>query len=186
MNITADYTKQFEQVYISFFARMKRFAIEYVVHEEDAENVVHEIFLEIWEKKIDFAAINNIGGYLLVSLKNKCIDFIRKKNRELELANAIKDEYYQTLKLGFDTLELLDNDILSDSDISNIVQSAIDDLPPKCREIFVMSKIERKKHKQIAEELGISVKTIEAQITIAYKKLKVSLEHYIALIFFFF
>ena len=181
-----NFKKQFEEVYVSFFARMRRFAVEYVLNEEDAENIVHEIFLGLWEKRIDFDSIDNIGGYLLVILKNKCIDFIRKKNREMELADNIKNEYYQTLKLGFDTLEALDNDVLGDSDIAAVVQRAIDGLPPKCREIFIMSRIEKKKHKQIAEELDISVKTIENQMTIAYKKLRVDLGQYLSLIIFFF
>lgn len=62
MDYTLNFKKQFEKVYISFFARMRRFAVEYVLNEEDAENIVHEIFLDIWEKRLDFDSIDNIGG----------------------------------------------------------------------------------------------------------------------------
>lgn len=177
---------QLKEIYVSYYAEMKRFAIEYVLNEEDAENIIHEVFLNILEKKIDILSIENIGGYLLVSLKNRCIDFIRKKKVELEMIETMRSEYYHALVLGYDTLASLNDDVLSDSEINIKIQTAIDNLSPKCREIFIMSKIERKKHKQIAEDLGISVKTIESQISIAFKKLRIELGKYISLMLFIF
>lgn len=165
---------------------MKRFAREYVIREEDAENIVHDIFLEIWEKKWEFSSRLNFTGFIFIILKNKCIDFLRHKTIEQNAVHAIQDEYALSLKLKFESLEALDNKLLSDTDIDTVIQKAIDCLPPKCREVFIMNKFEGKKQKAIAEELQISIHTVESQMAIAYKKLKEALKDYVPLFVFFF
>jgi RNA polymerase sigma factor (sigma-70 family) len=80
----------------------------------------------------------------------------------------------------------LDNQFLNETDIDAVIQNAIDSLPEKCRQIFVMNKIEGKKQKVIAQELNISVHTVESQMAIAYKKLKEALKDYTLLFLFFF
>lgn len=186
MKASVDYTKQFKGIYVSYYSKMKRFAQEYVIHEEDAENIVHDIFFEIWEKKMDFNSHVNLNGFLFIILKNKCIDFLRKKNIEKHVANEIQDEHVRNLKLKLDSMEALDNNLFSEPDIETIIQNAIDSLPEKCRIIFVMNKFEGKKQKIIAEELNISINTVETQMAIAHKKLKEALKDYIPLFIFFF
>lgn len=181
-----DYKVQFEELYVSHYSRMKRFAREYVISEEDAENIVHDIFLEIWEKKWEFSSHLNFTGFLFIALKNKCIDFLRRKTIEQNAAIAIQDEYAQSLKLKIESLEAFDNKLLSDPDIDTVIQRAIDSLPEKCKQIFMMNKFEGKKQKTIAQELNISVNTVESQMAIAYKKLKEVLKDYGPLFVFFF
>lgn len=176
MQSVSEYKIQFEKAYINYYARMIRFAQEYVIREEDAENIVHDIFTEIWEKKIDFPAQQNFSSYVFVMLKNKCIDFLRRKATEREIITQIQDEYMQLLKLKFESLEALNNKLLAEPDIDSTIQKAIESLPEKCRQIFVMNKIEGKKQKNIAEELNISINTVESQMAIAYKKLKEELK----------
>ncbi len=181
-----EYKVQFKEAYITYYSRMKRFAQEYVIREEDAENIVHDIFAELWEKKQEFISHINLNGYLFVILKNRCIDFLRHKTTEQRAINKMQEEYFRTLKLQLESLEMLDNKLLCEPDIETIIQNAIDNLPEKCRQIFVMNKIEGKKQKQIARELNISVNTVESQMAIAYKKLKVALKDYVLLLIFFF
>ena len=181
-----EYKAQFKEAYITYYSRMKRFAQEYVIREEDAENIVHDIFTELWEKKQEFISHINLNGYLFVILKNRCIDFLRHKTTEQRAINKMQEEYFRTLKLQLESLEMLDNKLLCEPDIETVIQNAIDNLPEKCRQIFVMNKIEGKKQKQIARELNISVNTVESQMAIAYKKLKVALKDYVPLLTFFF
>lgn len=181
-----EYKAQFKEAYITYYSRMKRFAQEYVIREEDAENIVHDIFTELWEKKQEFISHINLNGYLFVILKNRCIDFLRHKTTEQRAINKMQEEYFRTLKLQLESLEMLDNKLLCEPDIETVIQNAIDNLPEKCRQIFVMNKIEGKKQKQIARELNISVNTVESQMAIAYKKLKVALKDYVPLLIFFF
>ena len=171
---------------MSYYSRMKRFAEQYVIREEDAENIVHDIFFELWEKQLEFASFINLNGFLFTMLKNRCIDFLRRKNLEQQVAEEIQSEYTRTLKLKFDSLEALDSKFVNDADIDTIIQNAIDSLPEKCREIFVMNKLEGKKQKAIAHDLKISIHTVESQMAIAYKKLKEVLKDYTLLFVFLF
>lgn len=173
-------------MYISYYARMKRFAQQYVIREEDAENIVQDIFFEFWEKQLNFSTFVNLSGFLFLTLKNKCIDFIRRKTIEQKAAEEIQSEYIRSLKLKFESLEALDNKFLNETNIEAIVQNAIDCLPEKCREIFVMNKIEGRKQKEIAQQLNISIHTVESQMAIAYKKLKEILKDYTLLFIFLF
>lgn len=184
MRTKPEYIVQFEEVYISYYSRMKRFAQEYVIREEDAENIVHDIFTELWENKLEFISHINLNGYIFVVLKNRCIDFLRRKTTEQQTIHKMQEEYLQTLKLKFESLEALDNKLLSEPDIDTIIQNAIDSLPEKCRQIFVMNKIDGKKQKQISEELNISIHTVESQMAIAYKKLKETLKDFVPLLMF--
>ena len=186
MQISTGYKAQFEEAYVSYYARMKRFARQYVLREEDAENIVQDIFFELWEKQLEFSSFVNLNGFLFVMLKNRCIDFLRRKTLEQQAVDAIQSEHLRTLKLNYDSLVALGNSFLNEADIDTIIQNAIDSLPGKCREIFVMNKIEGKKQKVIAQELDISIHTVESQMAIAYKKLKEALKDHMPLFLFFF
>lgn len=185
MKINIEYKKQFEEIYTVFYSRMKRFAKSYVIYEEDAENIVQDIFIDIWEKKIDLTVISNVRGYLFLILKNRCIDYIRRKRSESKTFSAIQKEYEINLMLKLDSLEALDNKILTDPDIDALIEKAIENLPEKCRQIFIMNKIDCKKQREIAKELNISINTVESQMSIAYKKLKEDLKEYFPVFLFF-
>ncbi|WP_255417315.1 RNA polymerase sigma-70 factor [Proteiniphilum sp. X52] len=186
MQASPTYKARFEEAYVSYYARMKRFARQYLIREEDAENIVQDIFSELWEKRLDFTSLVNLNGFLFMMLKNRCVDFLRRKTFEQLAVDEIQSEYTRTLKLKFDSLEALDNKLLNENDIDTIISNAIDSLPERCREIFVMNKIEGKKQKVIARELNISIHTVESQMAIAYKKLKEALKDYMPLFLFFF
>ena len=83
-------------------------------------------------------------------------------------------------------MEAFNTAFSDEKSIEDLLYEAIEKLPPKCREIFVMSKLEGKKQAQIAQELGISINTIEVQIGIAYKKLRQELKDYVPLLLFLF
>ena len=165
---------------------MKYFALEYVIREEDAENIVQDVFTELWEKKEMLSMHINLVAYLFTTVKNRCLNHLRHKTIVQETANLIQEEYLITLRMNLNSLDAFDQSLFSHQDIEKIIARALDTLSPKCREIFVMSKIEGKKQKQIATELNISINTIETQIGIAYKKLRTELKEHLFLFIFFF
>jgi len=128
-----EYKDQFKEVYISYYARLKRFARQYVVREEDAENIVQDIFSELWEKQLEFSSFVNLNGYLFTVLKNRCVDFLRRETLEQEVNKTIRDEQLRELKMKLESLEALDSAFLNKPDIETLIQDAIDDLPEKCR-----------------------------------------------------
>ena len=176
----------FEEVYLTYFSRMKGFAKEYVLSDADAENIVQDVFMELWEKKNLFPMPINLVAYLFTAIKNRCIDFLRHKVLTKEIADKLQEEHLLTLKMKYHSLEVFDQNIFQENNIEDIINKAINSLPEKCREIFIKSKIEGKKQKDIALELNISINTIETQMGIAYKKLKSELKDYLPLFLFLF
>lgn len=174
----------FEEIYVSYFSRMKYFALEYVLSEEEAENIVQDVFTELWERKELLTYNINLVAFLFTSIKNRCIDHLRHRVIVRDAVNQIQEEYQVTLKVKLASLELFDQSLLSEQDIEKIVSEVINSLPEKCREIFIKSKIEGKKQKDIASEMNISLKTVENQMNIAYKKLKSELKDYLPLLLF--
>lgn len=89
----------FEQIYIAYFSRMKYFAQEYVLSDEDAENIVQDVFLELWERKEMLELPINIIAYLFTAIKNRCIDFLRRKILIRDIEDKLQEEYRLTLQV---------------------------------------------------------------------------------------
>ncbi len=168
-------TLTFKDIYVAYYSQMKRFAETYVMSEPDAENIVQDVFFDLWERQDTLDGCFNKAGWLLTSVKNKCVDFLRHKIVEQKSAAYLQEEHVRMLQMKFDSLEAFDEGSFMEDEIESVVTKAVQTLPDKCREIFVKSKIEGMKQKEIAEELGISVNSIETQMGIAYKKLKTEL-----------
>ena len=175
---------RFEDIYLSYFSKMKYFAKEYVISEEDAENIVQDVFVELWENKEMLNMHMNLIAYLFTTIKNKCLNHLRHKLVVQETASKLQEEYTISLRMNLDSLEAFDNNLFSDQDIEKIISRALDTLSEKCRTIFIMSKIEGKKQKERAQELNISINTIETQMGIAYKKLRIELKDYFPILLF--
>lgn len=175
---------RFEDIYLSYFSKMKYFAKEYVISEEDAENIVQDVFVELWENKEMLNMHMNLIAYLFTTIKNKCLNHLRHKLVVQETVSKLQEEYTISLRMNLDSLEAFDNNLFSDQDIEKIISRALDTLSEKCRTIFIMSKIEGKKQKEIAQELNISINTIETQMGIAYKKLRIELKDYFPILLF--
>lgn len=177
---------RFEHIYLSYFSKMKHFAREYVVSEEDAENIVQDVFMELWEKKEVLTMHTNLIAFLFTAIKHRCLNHLRHTTIVQETTSQLQQEYAITLKMNLDSLEAFDQEVFSEQNIEQIISRALDTLSDRCREIFIMSKIDGKKQKEIAAELNISVNTIETQMGIAYKKLRTELKGHLPLLLFLF
>jgi len=169
LNIT-DLTNEraFEQVFKSFYQPLTAFAFQYVDDHEVAEEVVQEMFSSIWTKASQIEIRTTIKSYLYGAVRNACLNHlkhekIKRKYEEHEMYNSEYDE------VNFLELEELQEEI----------DKALAGLPEKCREIFEMSRYEEKKYKEIADELGLSIKTVETQMGRALKHMRTSLGRYL-------
>jgi RNA polymerase sigma-70 factor (ECF subfamily) len=174
----------FSQIYLTYSSKLTFFAKEYVLSEEDAENIVQDLFLFLWENRGLLPTIVNLNAYLFTLIKNRCIDFLRVKLHERNRYEVIQNTFQMELKLKLNSLEFFDSCHLSDENIEILITEAIDSLPEKCREIFVLSRFEKMKYQQIADRLQISKHTVENQIAVAVKKLRIKLKDYLPLYFF--
>jgi len=176
--------KNFEEIYLTYFSRLKYFAKEYILSEEEAENIVQDVFMEVWEKKEILFLHPNLLAYLFTGIKNRCLNFLRHQTIKTQAVNRLQEEYQITFQMNLDSLEAFDDKIFSGNTIEKIISDAIASLPEKSRQIFVMNKLEGKKQKEIASELHISINTVETQMGIAYKKLREILKDYQPLFLF--
>ena len=175
--------KDFSHIYITYYARMKRFAREYAVSAEDAENIVQDVFLELWGNWDRMQDSANLFAYLYLAVKNRSIDFLRRRSVSLRAEEHITREYRLTLQLNYEALTAFD-DVSSAEELERMLNEALSALPERCRQIFVMSKLEGRKQYEIARTLGISVNTVESQMAIAYRKLRAVLKNYSPLLLF--
>ena len=159
---------------------MFAFAKNYISANEDVENIVQDVFLVLWEKKDELELSCTLTTYLFTLVKNRCLNFLRHKLIEEEYNAQMKEE------LGFKlyALESMEYSYHSEKELQEIIQRALDTLPERCREVFIKSRIEGLKYKEISEELGISVNTVENHIVTALKKLRVELKDYLPLLLF--
>jgi len=169
----------FSKIYCAYYPKLKRFAKEYVVYEEDAENIVQDIFMYLWENSDLLTKVLNLNAYLFTLIKHKCIDFLRGQIIEKNHNKTVQQNFEIEFKLI--SLESFTYNSLSEENIDKIINDAIDSLPVKCREIFIMSRMDMLKYREIAAKLNISINTVENQMSIALHKLKIKLKNYITL-----
>ena len=171
----------FQVVFSLYYPRLVYFAKEYVSL-EDAKGLVQEAFIAFWEKNPTIMNQFQLQSYLYTSVKNNCLMRLRhekvKKRFDEDAALKLQNQVY------FSALEHLDTSVISFQEIETIIEKTLADLPPRCRDIFVLSRFEGKKNHEVAAELNISEKAVEAQITKALKVFRVALKDFLPLIGF--
>jgi RNA polymerase sigma-70 factor (ECF subfamily) len=137
---------------------------------DTAKEVVQEVFINLWDKKDSITSEKSVKAYLYTSVRNRCLNYIRdhKKFRSYVLDVEIEDK-----ELVFD------DDSMTQAEALVKIQQAIDKLPEKCKQVFELSRFEELKYKEIAEKLGISIKTVELQVSKALKILREELKELI-------
>ena len=176
--------KNFSGIYLVYFPKMVRFAQEYVISEEDAKNIVQDLFLYLWEHREMLESISNLNAFLYTLIKNRCIDFYRLSSRKGLKRESLSDIQERELHLKIDALQQFDTNIFSENEIEELLEKAIEKLPEKCRQVFIMSRIDGMKHDEIARKLEISVNTVQNHVSSAIRKLKVELKDYLPLFIF--
>lgn len=144
-----------------------------------AEEIVQDIFVYFWENREKLKISTSVKSFLFSASKFKSLNLLRDTKTQKKIAEKIgKTELSQTSEH--------DSSYIDVDEFKKILGSAVDQLAPKCREIFLLSKQKELSNKEIAEQLGISVKTVENQMTIALKKLREFLTPYREKIFLLF
>jgi RNA polymerase sigma-70 factor, ECF subfamily len=160
----------FEQLFKSLFKPLCGFALKYVGDTDDAKNVVHEVFIALWEKYDSLPEQTNFKSYLYTGVKNRCLNHIRDKKKHLMLEQVV-DHPVTELETALEATEL-----------ETRIDRAIGSLPEKCRLVFEMNRIEGLKYAQIAEKMQISIKTVEAQMSKALALLRDHLKEFLTII----
>ena len=152
----------FSELYLTYYSKLVRFAKEFVIKEEDAENITQDVFIILWENRDFIEHIDNMNAYLFRLVRNKCLDYLKHK--------VFEQRYVESVQTSYEV------DVVEDNDTEILIRAAINSLPKRCRDIFLLSRVEGLKYKEISEQLGISVNTVECQMGIALKKLRIKLD----------
>ena len=166
----------FSELYLMYYPKLVRFAKEFVVLEEDAENITQDVFTDLWERRDAIDHIENVNAYLFRLVRNRCLDYLKHKVFEQKYAENVQASFEIELNLKLQSLDRIDvSAIFEGNEKERLVRDAINSLPKRCRDIFLLSRMKGLKYREISEKLGISVNTVECQMGIALKKLRVKL-----------
>ena len=161
----------FEKLYSRYYPKMVRFVTAYVLTRTDAENIVQDIFLDLLEKE-NVGSIHNLNAYLFRMAKNKSVDFLRHRIMREKKEDSIKDSMLREYNTLLYFIEKFDERDFSDEELNAVILRSIESLPEKCREIFVLNKLEGMKYAEIAEMMNLSENTVRNHIALAVKKLQ--------------
>lgn len=167
----------FERVFQDNYSSLVRFAMAIVNSQEIAEDIVQEVFMKIWEKKKYLAVQKTIKGYLFMSVRNKCFDFVKKEAKKID----------KPLELLPESFDLYDSVTIEESERNKIIFEAIEKLSPKGKTVLKLICFDNLKYKEVAEELNITIDTVKYHFTTSLKKLRETLskDHFIFFLQFF-
>lgn len=175
----------FNEIYTSYYKKSFFFAKSYVHDDLAAEDIASESLIKLWEK-LKTEKIDYIEPLLLTILKNKALDYLKHEEVKRTAFESMVDWHQQELSIRISTLESCDpNEIFSD-EAESIIRETLKLLPEQTRRIFLLSRFENKSNKEIAEQMGISIKGVEYHISKALKALRITLKDYLPLFYFFF
>ncbi|MFC5048215.1 RNA polymerase sigma factor [Aquimarina hainanensis] len=161
--------KAFKFIYSTFYEILCVYILNFTSNREEAEDIVQDTLLKLWQKRESIVINTSLKSYLFQAVYNRFVDNYRREKKRYEILDTIRLSALNSL--------YTEEEQQHESQKIKILQQIIEQLPPKCKEIFLLSKMRGLKYQQIADELGISIKTVENQIGIAYQKIRVALKN---------
>lgn len=172
----------FNNLFTNYRSRYIAYANTYLHDWTIAEDLTSEAFITFWENKETLKPDSNIQAYILTILKNKCLNHLNKKQSEIAVLSHLQDHISWELQLRITTLEASNPEELFSLELQQKIESAIAGLPEKTKQVFELSRLQQKSHKEISELLGISTKGVEFHITKSLTLLRKKLKEYLLLL----
>lgn len=159
-----------------WYSRLFNFANGYLNNDENTKEVLQDVFLRLWDHREKLADNTILNAYLFTLTRNRCIDLIRREKLMLQFRTD-KQEEYKRLSENFDALSdsILDHIFVKEVQLE--VNRIVSGLPEQCRKVFILSRGNGLKNKEISETLSLSEKTVESHLTKALKTIRLALEH---------
>ncbi len=156
-------SEAFKLLFKAYYPRLLGYALRFIQNEEEAKDLVQECFAVFWEKREHLNSVS-LASLLFTIVRNSCLNYLKhnaivKKHRIDYLVNVKGEErlYYSDFLLDADKKILFD-------ELQEQINSVIDSLPQRCREVFILSRFEGLKNREIAEQLSISTTAVEKHI----------------------
>ncbi len=169
----------FEELFRQFYFPMRTYAFRFVRSMAVAEDIVQDVFSQLWATHAQVGGIRSLKAWLFTSVHNQAANYLKHK--------IVEEKYSQNASVQ-DAIEQLhqwsvpDNDVLFSQEIAQLVKDAVKTLPEQTKRIFLLSRQYHLKNKDIAEFLDINIKTVEKHITIALQYLRENLGQYLKIL----
>ena len=155
----------FETLFRSYYDPLCRYSYQFVENMEAAEEIVQDLFYVIWKERHNLQIFTSVNGYLYRSVKNKSLQYVEKVN--------VRENYKNTLIFENSIIETYTpQEELEYKELEQQIERTLCSLPGRRQKIFRMNRMEGKKYNEIAQELNVSVKTVEAEISKALRELR--------------
>lgn len=166
--------KYFEALFKEYYTQMCRMALKYVKSPDIAEEIVQDIFYNLWKKRKDISINASIKSYMFRSVFNNSLQYLQHQNVVRKFVN--EKQYLNNFE------EYNPHEALKYNELLGVLNTALSSLPERTRSIFLYSRFEGLKYHEIADKLAISIKTVEANMGKALKHLRLTLSDYTMLI----
>lgn len=155
----------YNKLFICYYGRLCQYVYGMIANRNNAEDIVQELFLHIWENRKKLDIHDHVSGYLYRMAKNRTLNYLREttNHRVVLEKQETKLPYYEDNSLETDEFRIA-------------LYDCMNRLPARCREVLLLHRVKGLKQKEIAEKLNITIKTIKNQIWISLQKMKVCLE----------
>jgi len=164
----------FETIFKDYYERLCNYANTYINDIMESEEMVQGTFMILWEKHEIIDIHTSLKSYLYRSVHNNCINHIRHQ----QVRREHSEEYLHFADIGY---EQAADDIIG-NELQKKINSTIESLPPQCQTAFKLSRFENLTYNEIAEKMGVSVKTIENHMIKALRTLRIELKEYLPLV----
>lgn len=165
-----------EIIFKTYYAPLVRFAKNILKNEAQAEDIVQEVFLKVWDKRNDINIMTSFKSYLYMAVRNHCFNTLKTNERKHWLNDDLENDHNFAINDTIATIEA--------KQLNKKINEIINLLPEKCRITFQLSRFENMSYKEIAESMDVSVKTVENQIGKALSILRKSLLPYLSIYIF--
>lgn len=162
-----DDVKAFEALFHHYYGFLCAYAFKYTNNHHAAEEIVQDLFVEIWEKRAQLTIRTSLKSYLFQSVRNRCLNLFQHQKTRTTFAEKFRSEFNPVSDEEFVEINLADK-----------IEKAIDSLPEKRREVFRLSREEGLKYREIAQKLNLSIKTVETHMALAIAALRDKLKKY--------
>jgi RNA polymerase sigma-70 factor (ECF subfamily) len=155
--------KAFELLFSIYFARLNDFAKNVVRDDFISQDIVQEVFVKVWEKRAEIESLN-LEAFLFRLVRNRCLDYIKHLkvvNNRMQQIN-ISSKYEELYRIDFIGNEPY---VLIEEELKTKIEKTIQSLPDRCREVFILSRMDGLKNKEIAEKLDINIKNVERHLS---------------------
>lgn len=153
----------FEQLFKEYYRALSVFALKYVEDIDTAKEIVQDFFVHLYESRHMIVITTSLRSYLYQSVRNRCLNLLKQQK--------IRSEHLDNLKYEQESSEDIEANI-EETELEDRIFRIVEGLPVRCREIFTMSRVKGLTNQEIAEQLGISKRTVETQISNALKVLR--------------